>query len=297
MKPEIHFTTEAQRAQSNDPSAPATALASPACGWSRLKENNPRVVVPGIWTNLGQSADKKSGLVFRAPCDLSRLKSFFRLFAANFLRPSFVYSASVLRSLGVAGCFVVSILALTAVLRAQTNTFPASGNVGIGTTSPGSILDVRKATTGGVTNFDFYNIEPTSGTVGQSARLRLAPWNGFVGTNLSPYIEGLIDTAGVAGLAFGTYSGGAAVEKMRITYKRNVGIGTTKSQWPLEINAFGARITNGNGNAAQFDLVETAGGRDWALCSWGSSAGGGSLPGKFSIYDNTADAHRFLIDT
>src|SRR5258708_718791 len=55
MKPTIFFTTETQRAQSNDPSAPSTALASPACGWSRLAKANPR-----------QSIDKKFGLVLRA---------------------------------------------------------------------------------------------------------------------------------------------------------------------------------------------------------------------------------------
>src|SRR5258708_12198595 len=100
MKSTILFTTEAQRAQSNDPSAPPTALASPACGWSRVSEGNPSVV------------------------GLSMLQS-FRLF--------FGCSVSVLRSLGLAGCFVVSLLVLIPALHAQTNTFPSSGNVGIKT--------------------------------------------------------------------------------------------------------------------------------------------------------------------
>src|SRR5258708_25882379 len=107
MKPAIFFTTETQRAQSNDPSTPATALASPACGWSRVDKANLRVV------------------------GLSMLQ-LFRLF--------FVCSVPVLRSLGVAGCFLVSILALTAALRAQTNTFPASGNFQIGTPATGLTL-------------------------------------------------------------------------------------------------------------------------------------------------------------
>src|SRR5258708_26055179 len=97
MKPAIFFTTETQRAQSNDPSAPPTALASPACGWSRVDKDNPSVVVS---ENLCRSM----------------LRSF--------------------RGLRVLRAFVVSALALTAVLRAQTNTFPSSGSVGVGTTSP-----------------------------------------------------------------------------------------------------------------------------------------------------------------
>jgi hypothetical protein len=75
----------------------------------------------------------------------------------------------------------------------------------------------------------------------------------------------------------------------------NVGIGTTNPQWPLDIHAFGARIMNGNGNAAQLDLIQTNGGRDWALVSWGSAAGGGTLSNSFSIYDGTVGAHRLNI--
>jgi hypothetical protein len=76
----------------------------------------------------------------------------------------------------------------------------------------------------------------------------------------------------------------------------NVGIGTTTPGFPLEVAAGGARVINGNGNAAQFDLVQTTGGHDWALVSWGSAAGGGGLANTFSIYDNTLGVHRLLID-
>src|SRR5258708_35716673 len=98
MRP-ILVTTEAQRARSDDPSAPPTALASPACGWSRVNKDNLRVIV--------------SETLCR-----SMLRSFLGLRV------------------------LMSLLALTATLRAQTNAFPSSGNAGIGTTSPNAALEI-----------------------------------------------------------------------------------------------------------------------------------------------------------
>ena len=211
MKPEIHFTTEAQRAQSNDPSAPATALASPACGWSRLKENNPRVVVPGIWTYLGQSADKKSGLVFRAPCDLSWLKSF--------------------RTLRVLRAFVVSILALTAALHAQTNTFPASGNVGIGATTPDAKLRVE----GPAFIYGEGNGLLIDTTAAANARVGLMKYGGYEGM----YVAGSSTKLRLAHRTDSEYVYGgipALREDFVVVGNGNVGIGTTTPNAKLSIS-------------------------------------------------------------
>src|SRR5258708_24944094 len=131
MKSAIFFTTETQRAQSNDPSAPPTALAPPACGWSRVNKDNPSVVVS---ENLRRSM----------------LQSFQGLRVLYQLKCFILNLSSSLLNRGFAACaFVVSALALTATLRAQTNTFPfpSSGNVGIGTTTPGAGLEISTATT------------------------------------------------------------------------------------------------------------------------------------------------------
>jgi len=77
----------------------------------------------------------------------------------------------------------------------------------------------------------------------------------------------------------------------------NVGIGVPNPLFTLDINGPGTRIMNGNGNSAQLDLVQTYGGHDWALVSWGATAGGGTLSNKFSIFDGTSGGHRFLIDS
>ncbi len=77
----------------------------------------------------------------------------------------------------------------------------------------------------------------------------------------------------------------------------NVGIGTAAPAAPLDVEGWGVRVINGNGNATQLDLVQTTGGHDWALVSWGSSPAGGGLAAAFSIYDNTSGGHRFLINS
>src|SRR5258708_4395334 len=131
MKSGIFFPTETQRAQSNDPSAPPTALAPPACGWSRVNKEKASVVVS---ENLRRSM----------------LQSFQGLRVLYQLKCFILNLSSSLLNRGFAACaFVVSALALTATLRAQTNTFPfpSSGNVGIGTTTPGAGLEISTATT------------------------------------------------------------------------------------------------------------------------------------------------------
>jgi hypothetical protein len=68
----------------------------------------------------------------------------------------------------------------------------------------------------------------------------------------------------------------------------NVGIGTANPGYRLEVNGI-CNITTSSTNASEIQLVNTSsGGRFWSLVSWGSGAGGGSLAGKFTIYDNSA---------
>src|SRR5258708_1487622 len=207
MKSTILFTTEAQRAQSNDPSAPPTALASPACGWSRVSEGNPSVV------------------------GLSMLQS-FRLF--------FGCSVSVLRSLGLAGCFVVSLLVLIPALHAQTNTFPSSGNVGIGTTSPLAKFQTHVGTD--------QNLAIDVGATG----VRLDAFNDAGNANVPLEIQG-------TNIKLVTNSGNILVPY------GNVGVGTTSPQWPLHVLS--------NGETRILNQVNSGG-----LWYWGTSWSGGFVP-------------------
>jgi hypothetical protein len=156
------------------------------------------------------------------------------------------------------------------------------GNVGIGTTTPNQQLSVTNSFA--VTN-------------SLGAQYILMGNQDSGGVNDPTLIE-----AANGNLWFGhgsSWSGQGGTMTQNVTFSQggNVGIGTSSPQWPLDINGSGARVVNGNGNAAQFDLVQTNGGHDWALASWGSSAGeGGVLNNKFSIYDNTSGGHRLVID-
>lgn len=94
---------------------------------------------------------------------------------------------------------------------AQTNTFPSSGNVGIGTTSPNFKLQVTTDTTSGQL--------AVTGSSNTNKQLRL----GFNTTSDYGLIEAVIDGTGFKNLALQPHGG-------------NVGIGTTSPIYSLDVN-------------------------------------------------------------
>jgi hypothetical protein len=102
---------------------------------------------------------------------------------------------------------------------AQTNTFPENGSVGVGTTSPLGILDVRGQ--GVFANSDFTT------TVGTGLLINRGAYSGNTYTALNSYING-VTSAG--NLIFQTNGG-------------NVGIGTTSPGAIFQVN--NAATTNG----------------------------------------------------
>ncbi len=114
-----------------------------------------------------------------------------------------------------------------------------SGNIGIGTTAPANAIDVRRSTAAGRTNMDFTN--GASVASGNKLRIRLGAFSGFVGSDLHPYIESIVENAGTGatGVALGTYDGvSASNEVMRISgLTQNVGIGVTTPLAVLHLRA------------------------------------------------------------
>ncbi|MGN6493882.1 MAG: hypothetical protein ACTHLE_17925 [Agriterribacter sp.] len=126
------------------------------------------------------------------------------------------------------------IVCIPFLVKAQTNTFPSSGNVGIGNTSPSYPLDVA-GNIRQVSNNNFI-VRPTT------------PVNAFIGfefqRSVGSKIGGLLMNEATGELRLGgldvnyfptLYSNNT--ERVRITPDGNVGIGTTTPHFKLDINS------------------------------------------------------------
>jgi hypothetical protein len=111
------------------------------------------------------------------------------------------------------------------------------GNVGIGTTTPSSNLDVIYASGSG--RQDMFRILAGDNTTGNGASMALGSTQTHAG-----YISGLQTSSNTGDLTFGTQTNGNYAERMRIVGSSgNVGIGTTAPAEKLDING-NIRIPN-----------------------------------------------------
>ncbi|NOU16510.1 MAG: hypothetical protein HOO91_02995 [Bacteroidales bacterium] len=115
---------------------------------------------------------------------------------------------------------------LSQIIYSQTNTFPATGNVGIGTTTPNSKIEVYEG------NFRISKVAGVGGTFGQ------IEWYQMHGTGqgLAASIEAYRAPSNwkKSSIIFNTSDDINLVERMRINYDGNVGIGTTIPSTKLE---------------------------------------------------------------
>ncbi len=118
---------------------------------------------------------------------------------------------------------------LSQITYSQTNTFPASGNVGIGTTSPTSKLTLAgggnfNPNSGSEVDYGGLNLtfrgENTAGSF-DLGRIKLVQPNGY-------YVDG-------ADMTFSVASGGTMNERLRIAKNGNVGIGTTMPRSKFDV--------------------------------------------------------------
>lgn len=119
-----------------------------------------------------------------------------------------------------------------------------NGNVGIGTTSPGTLLDVMKSNLGVANIIRVWNLENENAA--SDAVLRAV-----AGNAARAWVQFGDTAAARASISSGTaddlqfrINGSSLKEAMRITNSGNVGIGTTSPGYPLEM-ASGAHVTTG----------------------------------------------------
>jgi len=116
-------------------------------------------------------------------------------------------------------------------------TINSSGNVGIGTSSPNSIVDIRENATGGQARLRLFNTDQTNSTA-QSALLFMSPDLRANGVEIEAVKENA-DFSAAAGrdiaITFSPVLNNAATERMRIDSDGNVGIGTSSPSNKLQI--------------------------------------------------------------
>jgi hypothetical protein len=176
---------------------------------------------------------------------------------------------------------------------------PSGGRVGIGTTSPGTILHAASANAG--SGAVAVRIQDT--TASQILDLmRTGPTYSYIGIGGN---EGVLYSQNTVTLAADTSNpikfctGGS--ERMRLDSSGRLGLGTSSPSQILGIttatNDDGIILTNSSANGGRIRLASTGtGGRAYHInvTADGSGAGGG----KFVIRDNTAsDAARLTIDS
>src|SRR5438093_189760 len=89
----------------------------------------------------------------------------------------------------------------------------------------------------------------------------------------------------------------SGADRVVIDPSGRVGIGTANPVSSLHVVGASFRVESASTNATEWDLENNStGGRRWAFVTWGPAAGGGSLVGKLSVYDNTAGDHRIVAD-
>jgi hypothetical protein len=188
--------------------------------------------------------------------------------------------------------FILAAALFPAGLAMAQNSFPASGNVGVGTTAPSTLLYLKQTSLGNPGYTPVLGIGYDDGMVlGGSLGMRVVPGNFRQGlkisSNLNLTFHSPVATGNAAfqwqtGTVLGANETTDANAVMTLTGAGNLGIGTTAPGRPLDVfgtiraytDAFGGRLTFGNGNAT--DVLA-------------SQAGDGSASLSFNLWNGSTN--------
>ncbi|PKM89321.1 hypothetical protein CVU83_00195 [Candidatus Falkowbacteria bacterium HGW-Falkowbacteria-2] len=136
---------------------------------------------------------------------------------------------------------------------ARRMTIDVSGNIGIGTTAPGQLLEVLKSATGAIGPI-VNLVNPTSAT-SSATELRFAPSSAYTSRYAS--IQGINrDGQNSIELAFLTGAGATITEKMRINSSGNIGIGVTNPVNKLSLSSQDQVISYFTGTGPANTLID-----------------------------------------
>ena len=128
---------------------------------------------------------------------------------------------------------LIALTSLSIHAIAQTNTFPTSGNVGIGTTTPTSRLEIFNTAQEGQLILST-NDSPSADQSRIDLDYKIANTNQTIGRISSAYLNSA--NGGSGALRLYTSNDGVLGEKMKIDNNGNVGIGTGNPQYKLDVN-------------------------------------------------------------
>jgi hypothetical protein len=182
----------------------------------------------------------------------------------------------------------------------------ASGNIGVGTTSPSYPVVVSRADTTstiGGSSASMHILNTDSGAYGRLSELVFNLVNQTSGSALA-VISGQYATYGGSyggNLLFSTNpgSGGSVAERLRITSAGSVGIGTTSPSTQFHVAGASAiaRIDRTADASANPELQLTAVARQFNAGVGGATFATAAIQGAYYIYDATATEYRFVINT
>jgi hypothetical protein len=184
-------------------------------------------VTPSAWTSIFKAVQVKQGSISTDSSNNTTFANNCYFDGANW---KYINTAASQQYLQYAGLHIwntaLSGTAGNAITFTQAMTLDASGNLGIGATSPGAILDIRKAASGTV-GPTLSLINSATSAVGNAVDINMAGNPG--GGALAPTGRiRLTEASGaVSTMSFWTYNGTIFAERMSLDPNGNLLVGTT----------------------------------------------------------------------